>query len=615
MNDPGYERWKGYYITAYGIAVKHGFAGTEEEWLETLKGMPGEQGIQGIPGPQGPAGRDGAPGADGAKGEPGEAAGFGTPSVSVDGGTGVPSATVTASGPDTAKIFSFAFHNLKGEKGDPGPQGPKGDTGTGLDIRGTYETLQALALAVTQPEQGDMYNVGASAPYTIYMWDDGQNDWISQGQLQGATGTAAGFGTPSATVDEGTGTPSVSVTASGPDTAKVFSFAFHNLKGPAGAAGSAGAPGADGAPGVGITSITLTAGTHAPGTYDTYTVTYSNEETDTIQIYNGADGEGSGDLKADGTVPMTGNLQMGTNRITGLADPVSGTDAASKGYVDGAYLPASQKAQAGGVATLDESGKLAAAQRPDYTAQDVTFQDGETFQQKYDSGELTGPAGAAGATGAAGPNEISTTTGTALSGILKGNGSNVTTAAAGVDYVAPVSGTAGNVVVLGAGGTLADSGKTPEEIGTGDGGGWVRIASSVSGSLFPLSTMTIPITGGPIIQDVLNYGVIEFKMEIFNATATPSGLVGAAIMNGNEEPIGYLSVSDVGDGEYAVSKCTFFPGSRVSFNTYGVGAPGEPVQVKTFDSYTGNGTQISKITIAQSTINCCGYAFYYRTIA
>lgn len=30
--------WHGYYITAYGLAVKHGYSGTEEEWLETLKG-------------------------------------------------------------------------------------------------------------------------------------------------------------------------------------------------------------------------------------------------------------------------------------------------------------------------------------------------------------------------------------------------------------------------------------------------------------------------------------------------------------------------------------------------------------------------------------------------
>lgn len=37
-------KWKGYFITAYGIAVKHGFSGTEAEWLESLKGERGEQG-------------------------------------------------------------------------------------------------------------------------------------------------------------------------------------------------------------------------------------------------------------------------------------------------------------------------------------------------------------------------------------------------------------------------------------------------------------------------------------------------------------------------------------------------------------------------------------------
>ena len=30
------EPWNGYYFTAYGIAVKHGFQGTEEQWLEHL---------------------------------------------------------------------------------------------------------------------------------------------------------------------------------------------------------------------------------------------------------------------------------------------------------------------------------------------------------------------------------------------------------------------------------------------------------------------------------------------------------------------------------------------------------------------------------------------------
>lgn len=40
--------WPGYYYSAYGIAVKHGFEGTEEEWLESLKGADGEKGEPGL---------------------------------------------------------------------------------------------------------------------------------------------------------------------------------------------------------------------------------------------------------------------------------------------------------------------------------------------------------------------------------------------------------------------------------------------------------------------------------------------------------------------------------------------------------------------------------------
>jgi hypothetical protein len=69
-----------------------------------------------------------------------------------------------------------------------GPKGDTGETGKGLDIKGTYASLSALESAVTSPGQGDMYNVGASAPYIIYMYDAALG-WVSQGQLHGAKGT------------------------------------------------------------------------------------------------------------------------------------------------------------------------------------------------------------------------------------------------------------------------------------------------------------------------------------------------------------------------------------------------------------------------------------------
>lgn len=42
------EPWKGYYYSAYGIAVKHGFSGSEEEWLDSLQGKDGPQGVSGM---------------------------------------------------------------------------------------------------------------------------------------------------------------------------------------------------------------------------------------------------------------------------------------------------------------------------------------------------------------------------------------------------------------------------------------------------------------------------------------------------------------------------------------------------------------------------------------
>lgn len=69
---------------------------------------------------------------------------------------------------------------------------------------------------------------------------DASTNKFTFGIPRGATGAAAGFGTPTASVTNTVGTPSVTVTASGSNTAKVFNFAFTNLKGDTGATGPAG---------------------------------------------------------------------------------------------------------------------------------------------------------------------------------------------------------------------------------------------------------------------------------------------------------------------------------------------------------------------------------------
>ena len=254
-----------------------------------------------LEGPQGPQGPEGPAGADGAPGTPGAAATIAVGSVS-----GLPAGstpTVTNSGTSAAAVFNFGIPS--GAPGATGPEGPEGPPGKGLTISGTVASTSQLPATA---EQGTVYNVGVSEPYELYMYETGTG-WISLGYLEGpqgpagedgqdgvspeititditgghrvtitdadhptgqtfdvmdgedgapgtpgTPGTAAGFGTPTATIGSGTGTPSVQITASGPDTAKVFAFAFDNLKGAKGDTGATGQTGPQGPAGPGVAS-------------------------------------------------------------------------------------------------------------------------------------------------------------------------------------------------------------------------------------------------------------------------------------------------------------------------------------------------------------------------
>lgn len=200
---------------------------------------------QGIQGETGPQGETGATGATGPQGETGP---HFTPSVSPEGvlswtnnGDLENPAPVNIRGPQGEQ----GIQGETGPQGIQGPQGEKGETGTGLDIKGTYDTLEALQAAVTQPTQGDMYNVGTAAPYTIYMWDETNppGSWVSQGQLQGAKGD--------------TGDPG----PQGPE----------GQQGPQGETGATGAQGPQGEPGAAATIQVGTVTTGDPGTEATVT--------------------------------------------------------------------------------------------------------------------------------------------------------------------------------------------------------------------------------------------------------------------------------------------------------------------------------------------------------
>lgn len=69
------------------------------------------------------------------------------------------------------------------DKLDQAYAGGGGQGGGSVKILGTYGTFDELRNSVTNPNVGDIYQVGKSAPYMLYLWNNGQ--WIPIGGLQG----------------------------------------------------------------------------------------------------------------------------------------------------------------------------------------------------------------------------------------------------------------------------------------------------------------------------------------------------------------------------------------------------------------------------------------------
>lgn len=118
-------------LSAYDIAKKNGFTGTDAEWLATLKGEKGEKGEPGVNGTDGKPGKDGVDGTNGADGKPG-ANGLSAYELAAKNGF---------TGNESAWLAS-----LKGDKGEQGPKGDDGQNGVnGVDGK---DGLSAYTIAV-----------------------------------------------------------------------------------------------------------------------------------------------------------------------------------------------------------------------------------------------------------------------------------------------------------------------------------------------------------------------------------------------------------------------------------------------------------------------------------
>ena len=178
--------------------------------------------------------------------------------------TGGESAQASASIGGTGLEFTFVL-----------PKGNKGDTGVSIATVSFKE-----------------YDSNGGAVYTITMDDGSTATFTAPKGSQGDKGNTGDTGATISSVTfkeyDSNGGAVYTITMTDGVTAEFTA--------PKGQKGDKGDIGDTGATGNGIESVTLVSGSHAAGTTDTYRITFTNGETADFTVYNGANGEGAGDM-------------------------------------------------------------------------------------------------------------------------------------------------------------------------------------------------------------------------------------------------------------------------------------------------------------------------------
>lgn len=272
--------------SAYTVAVRAGFEGTEAEWLESLKGQIGPQG------PTGPAGKDGSVVelidgkwyidghstdvlAQGPKGDKGE-----------KGDQGLPGEPGKDGKPFIYEDFTTeqleALRGEPGKDGIEGPRGPQGEKGDKGDPF-TYADFTDEQLAALKGETGPQGPIGPVGP-------QGPRGETGLPGPQGPVGPAGAKGDKG---DSGRGikgiTPDTSI-SDGLIRNYIITYTDNTTSSFTVTNGKDGADGEKGEAGVGITNIVYDRELTSPAGR-VYKVQLSNGQTSEFTVYDGAKGE------------------------------------------------------------------------------------------------------------------------------------------------------------------------------------------------------------------------------------------------------------------------------------------------------------------------------------